>query len=100
MNVLDRLGLALRSGRSRGLRARAVRWAAADERDPELARDLIRMGRVLVLSPVDGADRLAADAVQLAHEAGRRDLAIELLAMMSLTPDEIRTLMEHDDDAL
>lgn len=96
--IWNRLAVALRRANLRPQRAMAQRWAAADQRDPQLARDLVRLGRVVVLSPVDGADRLALSAEQMAYEAGRRDMALELLAMMSLSPDDIRTLMEHDDN--
>lgn len=100
--ILDRLALALWRGRmdrdgGAAARARARRWQEADEREPQLAGDLIVLGRVLVGQPVDGSGRLAASAEQLAYEAGRRDLAVELLAMMALTPGDLRAMMEMDD---
>lgn len=99
MKVLDRLGVALGLGAGRPLRDLARRWAATDQREPELARDLVRLGGVVAPAPRDAARRLAADPAQLAYDAGRRDLALELLALMSMTPDDIRSMMEHDDDA-
>ncbi len=75
----------------------ARRWYRARTREPDLAADLIRMGGVLLAQPA-GPDGVGAlDANRLAYEAGRRDLALELLAMMQLTIAELNSLMEDSD---
>lgn len=71
-------------------RVLARRWTDAQRRDPALAQDIIRLGGVL--SPT-GAP---LDAARLAYEAGRRDLAQELLALMTLSPDEINDLASRE----
>ena len=80
----------------------ARRWRAASARDAALQHDLIRMGGLLFLQPVDldqGMATLAPiDPHRLAYEAGRRDLAVQLLALMGLTIPEMNTLMEDDDE--
>ena len=98
--IFDRMAIAFRRtmdpASKKAARIRATRWAMASERDPALAADVINMGRVLTLAPVDQADRLAANDIQLAYEQGRRDLAIELLAMMSINQAEFLQMMEND----
>jgi len=78
----------------------ARRWSAAADRDPELAEDLIRLSGLLVTQPVDPASgtALPLDATRLAYEAGRRDFALQLLAMMQLSPSDLDRLMRDPDD--
>ncbi len=77
----------------------ARRWWQAAEREPRLAEDLIRLSGVLVAQGVDGGGEvLPIDTVRLAYEAGRRDLGLQLLAMMSLSVAEMNSLMRDDDD--
>jgi hypothetical protein len=64
----------------------ARRWGRARHDCPDLARDVAQLGAVYVPA---GAP---PDAQRLAYEAGRRDLALEVLALMGLTPDEINHL--------
>jgi hypothetical protein len=50
------------------------------------------------LAPRGPHDALAATAQELAYDAGRRDLALELLALMSVTPLQINQMMQETDD--
>lgn len=75
-----------------------VRWVRAARQDPDLMADVIRMGGILVAQP-DQYDKgiplgVPIDPVRLAYEAGKRDLALQLCALMALTPLELQTLME------
>jgi hypothetical protein len=70
----------------------ARRWRTAAAEQPELVTDLIGMGQVLALSTAEGA----SDPHRLAYEAGRRDLALELIALMGVRAYEINQLMEKD----
>ncbi len=64
-----------------------------------MAQDVLRMGGVLWGSMPVGRDNPAADAThRLAYEAGRRDLALEIAALMNLKTDDILTLMETNYD--
>ena len=87
------------------------RWRAAARENPELVEDVIRLGGVLATSEVelrDGiASRVPADPNDELVEKGRRDLALELLALMQVDPTDLRKMMEmeyedhdpsHDDD--
>ncbi|RIA01343.1 MULTISPECIES: hypothetical protein [Cereibacter] len=79
------------------------RWQAAAARDPRLTLDIIRMGGVLDLQPVRLVDGYPEpepiDPQRLAYEAGRRDFAMQLLALAHLTPDDLNILMETNDAA-
>lgn len=76
----------------------ARRWRRAFGEQPELAEDILRQGGVLALQPVemvDGYPQLAPiDAYRLAYEAGRRDMALLLLAQGGLSYHELNQLME------
>lgn len=81
----------------------ALRWQRAYRAEPELARDLIRLGGVLTLQPMnfDGGavERAAVDPGTLAYEAGRRDMAVSLMAAMGIDTRELNFLLEvanHD----
>ncbi|WP_226783186.1 hypothetical protein [Oceaniglobus trochenteri] len=81
----------------------ALRWTRAYRAEPEMAGDLIRVGGVLALRAERYVDGYPApdpiDPVRLAYEQGQRDMAVKLLAMMSLTPLELNQLQEklnHD----
>ena len=87
----------------------ARRWGKAARDESRLAEDLIRLGGVLAGQPAmleDGIPTPALpDAQALAYQAGRRDLALQLLALMNLTPTQLNTLAKepdygpiHDDD--
>lgn len=75
----------------------ARHWAEAKRRDPVLAEHLIVLGGVLVAQPADPDGVAPIDPHRLAYEAGRRDLALQLLAMMAVTPFEMSTMMEQTD---
>lgn len=101
--IWNRFWLAFRrAGRDpaarRAAATQARRWTDAAVREPELAEDVIRMGRVLVPLPRDPAEVLSLSPEQIAYELGRRDFALDLLAQMTVTPRDMRTLMEDPDD--
>lgn len=73
------------------------RWREAATRTPELTEDLIRLGGVLTLQARDSGIVDINDPLRLAYEAGRRDLALELLSMMALTPRTLTILMEDNE---
>jgi len=74
---------------------RARRWAMVADQHPELAEDIIIMGEIVALGDVDETNRLNSGPEQLAYERGRRDLALDLLAMMHLTPFELNQLLKE-----
>lgn len=80
----------------------ARRWSRAFRDQPELAADIIRLGGVLTRHPqrfeggIEQPDPI--DPLRTAFEAGRRDLALSLLAAGNLTPADFRILMETNDD--
>lgn len=80
----------------------ASRWQRAAGADPELIEDLIRLGGVLAKQPAEyagGIEKLVPiDPVRMARNEGRREMAVELLAMMNVTPSEIATLLETETD--
>lgn len=80
-----------------GVRDAVPRWEAAATREPELMLDLIRLGGILVLQPTEGGNVTLNDPLRLAYEAGRRDLSIELLSMMALTPRTLTILLEDNE---
>lgn len=99
--ILDRIGLLRAAFREkREASAAAERWVAADQADPELALDILRMGGVLTLPPrrfVDGIEVPdPIDPIRLAKQEGRRELALELLALMKLSAFELSQLMEEE----
>lgn len=73
------------------------RWYAARTREPELAADLVRLGGLLVAQAQGPDGPILPDAMQLAYEAGKRDMAATLLAMMSLSVSELNSMMENND---
>lgn len=100
--IFDRMTLLRALFPSRMAAAEVVgRWVAAQEREPELARDVIRIGRVLARAPVRYIAGIEApdpiDPIRLAKAEGRREMALDLLAMMQITAAELRDLMENDD---
>lgn len=75
----------------------ARRWFQARTRDPELMADIIRLGGILTAQPFQNGEVADLDPARLAYEAGRRDLALQLTALMGLTIDELNILMETND---
>lgn len=107
--IYDRLAIvfrALMTAPDGGVRAairrtvsgRARRWSRAVTGQPGLAVDLLAMGRVLEMAPRTADDTLAASAEEMAYELGRRDLALELLALMHVTTFEINQMMQETED--
>ncbi|MEX0306036.1 MAG: hypothetical protein AB3N12_01505 [Ruegeria sp.] len=74
------------------------RWRRAFSNEPELACDVIRSGGLLVGQPVEMVEGwpqpAPIDPYRLAYEAGRRDLALQLLAQGGISYDELNQLME------
>lgn len=81
--------------------AKVRRWTAAGQKDSRLAEDLITLGGVLQGQPaqIDNGWPTPAlpDPTRLAYEAGRRDMALQLLALMSLTPYQLNLLVKEPD---
>lgn len=80
----------------------AERWVRAFRAEPELARDLIRTGGLLAAQPQSLEGGLATvdqlDPLRLAYEAGRRDLALSLLAAGNIDRFTLSDLLEPDHD--
>lgn len=99
--ILDRIGIlrALFPVRA-GVYDLAARWQRAAADEPELMGDVIRLGGVVALQPdtYDQGVPIGApiDPVRLAYDAGRRDFALQLAALMGLTTTEMNSLMEDD----
>jgi hypothetical protein len=79
----------------------ARRWTHAAKADSRLPEDLIRLGNVLAGQPAVIENGWPApnlpDPQRLAYEAGRRDMALQLLALMSLTPYQLTALVKEPD---
>jgi len=74
------------------------RWAKAATRDRELMGDVLRLGGLLTTQPMNGGELSAPlDPLRLAYEAGRRDMALQLATMMSLSLPELATMLETND---
>lgn len=73
-----------------------IRWQAAANRERSLVADVIRLCGLLTQQPRQDAEVAAIDPLRLAYEAGRRDLGLELLALMNLTHTELANLMEDN----
>lgn len=73
------------------------RWNSASQKNRALAADLIRLGGVMTLQPIEQGEVDITNLQRLAYEAGRRDLALQLLAMMNLTIEDLNTLSEDND---
>ncbi|GGH36311.1 hypothetical protein SAMN05444007_108247 [Cribrihabitans marinus] len=79
----------------------ARRWRRAFQQDDDLAADVARLGGVMVAEPVEMVDGLPQaapiDPYRLAYEAGKRDLALLLLAQGGISYDELNQLMEANE---
>jgi len=69
----------------------ASRWARAARDQSLLINDLIGMGTVLALQ-LRRNGQPDTDPQRLAYEAGRRDLALELLALAGVSRTDLSTL--------
>lgn len=80
----------------------ARRWQRAFAADPELANDLIRLGKILTLPAERQVNGEAApdpvDPYKTEREQGMRILAIKILALGGMTPNEMKQLMEKNDE--
>lgn len=100
--IFDRLTLFRALFRRREAAGPVVaRWAAAAEREPELVADVIRVGGVLAALPARYADGVEVsepfDPIRFGRIQGRRELALDLLAMMTIGGHDLQRLMENDD---
>lgn len=79
----------------------ARRWTKAFRLDPDLAADICRLGGLLATLPVrlQGGVEMPdpIDPLRLAYEAGRRDLALKLLAAGHLGQTDLNSLLESED---
>ena len=79
----------------------ATRWGRARDASPGIVEDLVRLGGVLAMHPATYVDGLASadpiDPGRLSYEAGRRDLAIQLMTLAGVDSYELMTLMENKD---
>ena len=98
-SVLAVLFPALPAGERRRARAAlSARWSAARWNAPDLIADLVGMGGLLAMTPLqDGLPD--TDPQRLAYAQGRRDLAMELLALMGAGPEEITRLFTEANNA-
>lgn len=75
----------------------AARWGDAAEASPKLVEDLIQLGRIMESLPVELQDgvpvRAAVDPHQVLIDQGRRELALELLALMNVDRAELAQMM-------
>lgn len=80
----------------------ARRWFQARTREPELMGDVLRLGGILTAQAHE-ADEFGLpgpapiDPYRLAYQAGRRDMALQLTALMGLSIHELNSLMEAND---
>ena len=75
----------------------ARRWRNARAVSPELAEDVIRFSALMTMQPAryqDGLSTPELDPARLAYEAGRRDLGLQLLALMGVSQTELNAMME------
>lgn len=76
----------------------AKRWRAAFHDEPELMGDIIRIGGVLSGDPAvfeKGVEVIKPiDPIRQAKDAGRRAMALELLALMNVNENDLIDKME------
>ncbi len=98
-HLLARFGNTPAARRAAGVHADT--WRRAAHAVPDIVPDLIRQGGLLDGQPVvmDAGYPSPApiDAHRLAYEAGRRDLALQLLSAAGLTTDELNHLFKEQD---
>lgn len=78
----------------------ANRWSKAAAAEPELVSDVLRLSRLLTVTPDDYSAGVPlgapVDPIRLAIEHGRQDMARQLLALMGVSNFELRELMEDE----
>jgi hypothetical protein len=98
-HLLSRFGTTPPAQHAAGVHASVWTRAAADH--PDLLPDLIRQGGLLAGQPVmmQAGEPAPAplDPYRLAYEAGRRDLALQLLSAAGLTTDDLNSLFKEQD---
>lgn len=78
----------------------ARRWRKAAAAEPKLREDLLVLGRVAEILPMARGDVPdPIDPEMALYEKGRRDLALQLLALMNCTISDLNTLLMETDDA-
>lgn len=75
----------------------ATRWVRARRVEPEIMGDLIRLGGFLVAEPFEAGAVAPIDPNRVIYEKGRRDMALQLMALMGLNQSELNSLMEAND---
>lgn len=65
------------------------RWRKARAAEPDLMGDVLRLGDVLACTTPQ-----IKDPHQLAYQAGRRDLALQLTALMALSYEDMNLILE------
>lgn len=99
--ILDRMGI-LRAlfGSRRAAAEVSGRWMLADEAEPELARDIVRLSGLLAKAPARFAEGVEVPdplcPLRLARAEGRRELALDLLALMKVSSADMAAMMEED----
>lgn len=75
----------------------ARRWRNARAVDAELARDVIRFCGLMQMQPAVAQDGLVLPVIdrdRMIYDAGRRDLGLQLLALMGVSQTELNSMME------
>ena len=79
----------------------AKRWGRAAREDPRLGEDLIRLGGIMTGAPTVLRDGWPTpnlpDPQQRDYQNGRREMALQLLALMNLTPTDLNKLAQEPD---
>ena len=75
----------------------AERWSRARRKDPELLGDVIRLGGILTAEPFEDGQVVDLNPNRVLYEKGRRDLALQLCALMGVDHTEMTILMETND---
>lgn len=102
MRIFDRRSVLRSAAPAREIAAESARrWGRARDASPGIVEDLVRLGGVLAMQPATYENGIAlADPVdpgRLSYEAGRRDLAVQLLTLAGVDSYELMTLMEGND---
>ena len=75
----------------------ARRWRNARAVAPELAQDVIVFSGLMTMQPLRATDGgytvPEIDPYRQAYEAGRRDLGLQLLALMEISQTELNSMM-------
>ena len=75
----------------------AARWQGAADRDPRLVEDVIALGRIMESLPVDldtgVAVRAPVDPSHVLIDQGRREMALEMLALMNVNRADLAQMM-------